>query len=180
MRKEILAGIAVFMILFTHNSMAQAGSVKPKYTTIADTETVVLKGYINRSVLESDTAFKWFGENMKWGSADESAVKAFKDHAADFNMIVFGGTWCHDTQNLLPVFYRLVDKSGFPENKINLIAVDRAKTGPDEVTKTYNVTNVPTFIVMHNGKEVGRVVEYGKTGQIDKELGEIVSKEIGK
>jgi hypothetical protein len=35
-------------------------------------------------------------------------------------------------------------------------------------------TNVPTVIVMQQGKELGRVVEYGKTGQWDKELAEIV------
>jgi len=33
---------------------------------------------------------------------------------------------------------------------------------------------VPTFIIVKNGREVGRVVEYGKTGNIEKELGEIV------
>jgi hypothetical protein len=35
---------------------------------------------------------------------------------------------------------------------------------------------VPTFIVLKNGKEIGRVVEYGKFGMPDKEIGEIVSK----
>ncbi len=176
---KIVLGLFVLIMSVANISMAQTGSAKPKYTTIADTETVVLKGYIDRSVLEGDTAFKWFDENMKYGTADETAVKAFKNNAGDFTMVVFGGTWCHDTQNLLPVFYRLVAKSGYPENKITLIAVDRAKVGPDDVTKTYNVTNVPTFIVLQNGKEVGRVVEYGKSGQIDKELGDIVSKEVG-
>jgi hypothetical protein len=35
--------------------------------------------------------------------------------------------------------------------------------------------NVPTIIVLKDGKEIGRVVEYGKTGMFDKELGEIIS-----
>jgi len=34
---------------------------------------------------------------------------------------------------------------------------------------------VPTIIVLKDGKEIGRVVEYGKTGMFDKELGEIIS-----
>jgi thiol-disulfide isomerase/thioredoxin len=152
---------------------------KSTFTTVADSADKVLKGYISRSVLESDTAFKWFAENMKYGTADANAVEAFRTNAAKFDMIVFGGTWCHDTQNLLPVFYRLLDKSGYPQNKVTLIAVDREKTAPADLHKTYNVTNVPTFLIMKDGKEVGRVVEYGKEGQIDKELGEIVAKEIG-
>jgi hypothetical protein len=34
---------------------------------------------------------------------------------------------------------------------------------------------VPTIIVLKQGKELGRVVEYGKYGVFDKELGEIIS-----
>ena len=90
-------------------------------------------------------------------------------------MIVFGGTWCDDTQNLLPVFYRLVDKSGYPDSSITLIGVDRPKTTLYNLHNAFHLTDVPTFIVMKDGKEVGRVVEYGKYGQIDKELGEVVN-----
>jgi thiol-disulfide isomerase/thioredoxin len=177
--KKIVCSALVLGFLISCASSRQAGNIHPKYNVMADTETKVLKGYINRSVLENDTAFKWFAENMKYGTADASAVEAFKNNAANFSMIVFGGTWCHDTQNLLPVFYRLIDKSGYPENKVTLIAVDRAKTATGDLDKTYHITNVPTFIVVKDGKEVGRVVEYGKEGQIDKELGEIVAKEVG-
>lgn len=177
--KNLLFAIVASYFFIACTSGRKAVVAKAKYTVVADTETKVLKGYINRSTLAGDTAFKWFAENMKYGTADEAAVNAFKNNAADFSMVVFGGTWCHDTQNLLPVFYRLIDKSGYPENKITLIAVDRAKTAPDNLQKTYNITNVPTFIVIKNGKEVGRVVEYGKQGKMDKELGEIVTKEVG-
>jgi hypothetical protein len=34
---------------------------------------------------------------------------------------------------------------------------------------------VPTFIVLVDGKEVGRVLEHGKTGYMEKELGEIIA-----
>lgn len=135
----------------------------------------VLKGLLSRSDIENDTAFKWFKDNMKFGSADAAAVAAFKQHAADIQIVVFGGTWCEDTQNLLPVFYRLIDKSGFPDSSITLIGVDREKTTLYDLHKAFNATKAPTFIVMKDGKELGRVEEYGKYGQIDKELGEIVA-----
>lgn len=135
----------------------------------------VLKGLLHRSDIESDTSFKWFKENMKFGSADANAVSAFQKNGSKFQMVVFGGTWCEDTQNLLPVFYRLVDKSGYPDSSITLIGVDRAKTTLYNLHNVFHIVDVPTFIVMKDGKEVGRVVEYGKEGQIDKELGEIVN-----
>ena len=115
---------------------------------------------------------------MKWGEANAAAVETFKKNKDKFTVVIFGGTWCHDTQNLLPVFYRLADKSGFPEKNITLIAVDRDKKTINNLQKNYSITNVPTFIIMKDGKEMGRVVEYGSSGEIDKELGEIVKKKV--
>ena len=178
--KNILIITFTLLTFISCSSNKQAVGNKKNYIVISDDEEKVLKGYIDKSVLESDTAFKWFHENMKYGNADATAVEAFKTYGKEFEVIVFGGTWCHDTQAMLPVFYRLVEKSGYPENKIKLIAVDRSKIAPDDLQNTYNVTNVPTFIILKDGKEAGRVVEYGKEGKIDKELGEIVLKAVSK
>ena len=134
----------------------------------------VLKGVLTRTDIESDTAFKWFHENMKLGRADAAAVDAFKKHGSDIKMVIFGGTWCEDTQNLLPLFYRLADKSGFPDSSISLLGVDRAKTTVGNLNKAFNILKVPTFIVMKDGKEVGRIVEYGNDEPIDKQIGDIV------
>lgn len=145
------------------------------YEVSRDNESKILKGYINRPLVENDTSFKWFKENMRFGTADVSAVQSFQANGSKIHFVVFGGTWCHDTQNLLPVFYRLTDKGNVTEEQITLIGVDRAKTALNGLHKAFRITNVPTFIVMKDGKEIGRVVEYGKYGAIDKELGEIVA-----
>ena len=172
--RNLIIGLAIIVTISACSATKPGGS-RARFTTVKDSADKVLKGYITRNVLETDTAFKWFAENMKYGTADANAVEAFKANGANFSMIVFGGTWCHDTQNLLSVFYRLVDKSGYPQEKITLVAVDREKTGPDNLHTIHKITNVPTFIVLKDDKEVGRVVEYGKEGQIDKELGQIVA-----
>ena len=166
---------AIVLAITACSTTKRTSVANGNFSIIKDSADKVLKGYISRNVLETDTAFKWFSENIKYGTADTNAVDAFKKNADNFSIVVFGGTWCHDTQNLLPVFYRLVDKSGYPESKITLVAIDRAKTAPDDLHKTYSITNVPTFIVLKAGKEIGRVVEYGKEGEVDKELGEIVA-----
>jgi thiol-disulfide isomerase/thioredoxin len=172
--KQIIFGLAILFLL----SACSSSKKTTNYKTLPDDETKVLQGYINRSVLENDTAFTWFASNVSYGKADASAVEAFKQKGSKFNMLVFAGTWCHDTQAMLPVFYRLVDASNYPDKKITLIALDREKKGVDDLYKTHNVISVPTFIVMQNGEELGRVVEYGKDGNIDKELGEIVMEKV--
>jgi len=154
-------------------------SKKNGYTATQDGDDKVLVGKINRELIEADTSFPWFKTNMKYGTADANAVKVFSEKKDNFSMVVFGGTWCHDTQNLLPVFYKLIDKSGYHASKITLIGVDKKKQTISNLHKKYNIVNVPTFIIFNNKmEEVGRVVEYGKLGQIDKELGQLVQQKI--
>lgn len=173
--KKIVISVAAMILLSCHTQrqMATAPQAAMPYETIKSKDEKTLKGLLSRSVIESDTAFKWFKANYALGFADADAVSAFKKNGNQFQVIIFGGTWCHDTQNLLPVFYRLADKSGYPDSSITLIGVDREKQTLDNLSTAFHITNVPTFIVMKDGKEVGRVIEYGKYGQIDKELGEI-------
>jgi len=169
--KKIL--IALFALILVSCSTSNKLS-KIDYSIVPDDRAKVLKGIINRSILENDTSFKWFKENMKWGQADETAVAAFKQKRKQFKLIIFGGTWCEDTQNILPKIYRVVDQSGYSEKNITLVAVDRKKQTINDLHTIYKIKNVPTFIVLKDGKEIGRVVEYGKSGSTEKDLVEIV------
>jgi hypothetical protein len=69
--------------------------------------------------------------------------------------------------------------AGFSKDRVTLIGVDRSKKTLSHLAEALNVKNVPTIIVLKNGKEIGRVVEYGKYGMFDKELGEVINP-IGK
>jgi len=69
----------------------------------------------------------------------------------------------------------LTDAAGFSPDRITLIGVDRQKTTLSHLAEALNVKNVPTIIVLKNGKEIGRVIEFGKYGLFDMELGEIIA-----
>lgn len=90
-------------------------------------------------------------------------------------LVIFGGTWCDDTKQLLPKFFSTADAAGVAESRITLIGVDRSKKTLYNLAEAFGVTNVPTFIVMKDGKEIGRVVEYGKTGTPEKEVAELIA-----
>src|SRR6476469_9922078 len=102
-------------LLFACNTSKHTSASSGNYTVLNEGGVKVLKGYINRSLIENDPEFPWFKQNMQYGQADASAVTAFQNNGSKYKMIIFGGTWCHDTQNLLPVFYRLADKSGYAD-----------------------------------------------------------------
>lgn len=134
----------------------------------------ILKGIISRDLIQKDSSFKWYGQNQQGYVPNADAVAAFKAKP-NLHFIVFGGTWCDDTRNILPKFFLFADAAAIPANNISLIGVDRSKKTLGFLAESLNIINVPTMIVLKDGKEIGRVVEYGKTGQWDKELGEIAA-----
>ena len=167
--------IIVFNCCKTQKVVSKASATFHSYQISYDEKhRKVLRGLITRSDIESDTSFSWFKKNYNLGKPDASAVASFKKHAGDFKMLIFGGTWCPDTQNLLPQLYRLTDAANYADSNITLIGVDHEKTTLDNLHATFHLVNVPTFIIMKNGKEVGRVIEYGESGEAMKELGKIV------
>ena len=152
-----------------------SGFSQKQFEVIKEQNDKILKGIISREDISADSSFKWYKQNLSGYTPNISTVTALKTKGSDLQILAFGGTWCGDTQFILPKFYSLLDASSFPVDRVTLIGVDRTKKTIGHLAEALNVTNVPTFIIMRNGVELGRVVEYGKTGQWDKELGDIIN-----
>lgn len=170
----------IFLIVFCFSiTSAFQSNAQKTYEILADSaqdNTRMLKGIISKEDISNDPLFTWYAESQRiYPNPDTSAVAAFRKNKDKIYFIVFGGTWCEDTHFVLPKFFKIQQSSGFPENRIALFAVDRYKHTTGNIAQALNVTNVPTIIIMRNGKELGRVVEYGKTGKWDKELAEIIN-----
>jgi len=133
------------------------------------------KGIISKDVLLADTSFHWYAENLKGYTPNDAAVSGLRKQKDSIQLLAFMGTWCEDSHFIIPKFYSLIDAAGFSIDRVTLIGVDRKKKTLSHLSEALNVTNVPTIIVLKNGKEVGRVIEFGKYGLFDKELGEIVN-----
>jgi thiol-disulfide isomerase/thioredoxin len=134
-----------------------------------------LKGIVSREVLLNDTSFHWYAENLKGYTPNAGAMEGLKKNKDSIQLLVFMGTWCEDSQNIIPKMFALIDASGFSQDRVTLIGVDRQKKTFSHLSEALNITNVPTIIVMKNGKERGRVVEFGKYGMFDLELKEILA-----
>ncbi len=171
--------IFILFIIIIFNLTANLSYGQAAYEILQDEkhpEVKVLKGLITKSIIESDTAsFKWYAANQKYYQPDTAIIGALKRNNK-VQYMVFGGTWCEDTQFILPKFFKLQEKAGIIDSNTVLFGVNRDKKTLGNIASAFNITNVPTIIVMKEGKEIGRVVEYGKTGKWDKELADIVSK----
>jgi thiol-disulfide isomerase/thioredoxin len=145
------------------------------YTSVKDDKQVtILNGIISKYILQNNPEFNWYTSSQSIYNPDSSIVNAMESAKGKVQFIVFGGTWCEDTQFVLPKFFKLQEKAGIADNSISFFGVDRQKKTLSNFADAFKITNVPTIIVMKDGKEVGRIVEYGKTGKWDKELAELV------
>ena len=162
--------IIVFSFVFIVASSQETTS------TVESNGTKIIKGFFTQKDLATDSAFAWYAQNRQNYTPEQAALHALKTKKDSINFVVFGGTWCGDTKNILPKFFALTDAAGFSQDRVTMIGVDRSKKTIHHLTEAFHVLNVPTIIVMKDGKEIGRVVEYGKYGMFDKELGEILSK----
>ncbi len=173
MKKILIIITSIFLVSGSVFAQSQAEISRD------DKGNKILKGIISRKELENDTAFtSWWAENLKGYTPQSQAVVELKKNT-NIQFITFMGTWCGDSKFIIPKFYSFLDAAGFPQDKVTLIGVDRSKKTLSHLAEALNVINVPTIIVMNNGKEVGRVVEYGKYGMFDKELGEIIASITG-
>jgi thiol-disulfide isomerase/thioredoxin len=164
--------IAVFILLVAF----VPGFSQSQYEIVPDRNgEKIFKGIISREVLENDSSIKWYAQNLKGYTPDAMALAGLKKYSDSIQLLVFMGTWCEDSHFIIPKFFTLLDAAGFPKDKVSLIGVDRSKKTLSHLTEALGIINVPTIIVMKKGKEVGRVVEYGKYGAFDKELGEIIN-----
>jgi thiol-disulfide isomerase/thioredoxin len=166
--KKIIASLIILFV--AGQSMAQ--QFEQFYD---DKGKKIAKGLITRELLKSDTAYAWYGENEKNYKPNAAAVAALQENKDKIQVIVFGGTWCDDTRYILPKFYMITDAAGFDHDRISLIGVDRSKKTISHLAEALAITNVPTIIIMKDGKELGRVVEYGKMGMWDKEIADVIT-----
>ena len=170
MRDRILF-IAVFMCASICTKAQTPYTSTPDSTQPAVT---ILNGIISKYALQNNPAFTWYSSNQSSYAPAIEIVNAMEKAKDSVQFVVFGGTWCEDTQFILPKFFKLQEQSGFSDRNISFFAVDRTKKTIGNITTALGITNVPTIIVLKKGKEIGRVVEYGKTGKWDAELAELL------
>lgn len=84
----------------------------------------------------------------------------------DLHILVFLGTWCADSRNIVPLFFNYLEKANWSiGTRLNLFCVDHNKrisvSGLENLAQSLKINKVPTIIFLKDGKEIQRIVEYG-------------------
>lgn len=157
-----MAKMARYCVVFL--IIAGCGGEGPYRIAVEPQGTKIVIGKFTRSLLESDSSFSWYRYNYDAFTPDSASIAYLSTAAHDVHFIVVGGTWCGDTKHELPKFFKTISLSHIPEKNIELYGVDRSKKSNDGLTEKYGITQVPTFILFSDGKEIGRIVESTKNG----------------
>lgn len=105
---------------------------------------------------------------------NSDAIQTIRNYPKPLEIKVFWGDWCKDSKKHVPGFIKSIE---FTENKnieVVYINLDRQKKEPAEAIAGWDIQHIPTFIVISNGMEVGRVVETPKN-TIEQDIAEILS-----
>ena len=117
----------------------------------------MLNGTISRNDLIKN--FPWFNSHYFKYQLNDTAIAELRLHTKNWKVIVVMGTWCGDSKEHVPEFFKVADAIGVCDSQIEMIAVDRKKKCASVDISSYNILYVPTFILYDNEKEIGRIVE---------------------
>jgi thiol-disulfide isomerase/thioredoxin len=135
----------------------------------------MLIGFCTREAFQ-DTAFKdWFDEQYKNYQPDYEVLDKLEGKLDNISITVVMGTWCSDSREQIPSFYKILDELNYDANNITLICVDRKKKGLSDEADGLNIELVPTIIFYRNNEEIGRIIET-PAETLEKDMLEIVSK----
>ena len=125
---------------------------------------IILLGKINLANLQTSKVTPWFNEEFNRVKIDFKMAKTLKPFTKNLKIKVFMGTWCLDSQRVLPQFFKI-------------LAMSEEKNTPSNFEKGIKIYNVPTIIFFKNGKEINRFVE-SPVESLESDIKKIIEGEV--
>ena len=144
--------------------------------TISEENEEILLGSIDRKGLQREQFKPWFDSIYSGYTMDTTLIGTIERLLDDVDIRIFMGTWCEDSQREIPALFKVLDETNYYEENLYLTSVNREKITPQGIEKDYNVEYVPTIILLKDGIELGRIVEYPRE-TLEKDMYAILSRE---
>ena len=159
-------------LLFVLNS---AGQEMNQVVFSEKTNSNILLGYCDRDGFAQEEFQAWFDMNYESYSPDQEIIGKLRNvDKQELTINIVLGTWCHDSRREVPVFYKVVDEIGIPDEQLSLICVNRLKEFPGTNLNHLDINFVPTFIIYKSGSEIGRIIE-SPVESIEKDILKIIT-----
>jgi thiol-disulfide isomerase/thioredoxin len=119
----------------------------------------VLIDYCDRTGLESGEFGAYYALEYEDYIVNDSLVKLISNKINKFDITIVFGSWCSDSEQQVPHFYKILDQAGYDDSQLKIIAVNRQKKADEVHIEDLQIELVPTFIIYQKDKEIGRIVE---------------------
>ena len=103
-------------------------------------------------------------ENYIPDSAKSEYLKE-KIKSGNISFILFSATWCGDSKEQAPKIMKLLKLINYDINKLEIYGVDRSKKEPTHTAEMMMIDHVPTLIILRDGIEIGRIIEFPQPGK---------------
>lgn len=124
-------------------------------------------GEIDKKALTEKSTITWFKPVYDYYTVDQTC--SIPNNS--IHIVVYFGDWCSDSHTQLPRFIKIAE---YYQLSYELYALDREKKSPMGKESKQNIVKVPTFIVLKNGLEIGRIIETPIIS-IEKDLMQIIN-----
>jgi len=143
-------------------------------TVKLDSGERMLTGEFEPTVLNEKHYASWYQPEYDAYEVEKAKLADIKKDIKKYDIEIFVGTWCGDSQRELPRLLKILEEVKHPYNRMNLYGVNRQKKSfyGEEMGK--NITHVPTIIFYAKGKEVGRIVESPVSGYLEEDIAMII------
>ena len=175
------AQIMMFFILFcSFVTVAEAQILveKPKTEFVCTEDKDMVVGKTSLEGLSKNQNF-WIEYNFHYGryEVDRAVVEQITQLLSDrkIKITIITGTWCSDSKEQFPVFWKVIEQLPVDMTSIDIICVDRDKLAGDVNLAPFNMEFIPAFIFYENDIELGRIVET-PSETMEKDILQIISK----
>lgn len=139
----------------------QYSLIAKDYTTYRDDKArLVIDGELSRADWYSET--DWNLDSIAQYHPDAARCLEIKNICGkdSVEFIIIAGSWCGDTKSELPKLMKVFDVCKLEPDDYILVGVGKDKVINTNISKSINVDRVPTLIILKNGLELGRIIEY--------------------
>lgn len=168
--------LACLILLMSMNATAQD---KKTYDVSKDTESdqVVFNGKCSYDDLSREPTFSWMRTVSEEYRPNQKKINYLREHIKDYSIVVFLGTWCTDSHDLVPRLQKVLQHAGYPIGQVVMYGTDRAKKTKAGDEKKYKVTLVPTVILYKGDREAGRIIE-NALKNVETDLADIIEVDL--
>ena len=158
MLREIII-LVLLLVVFPLLTKGQEMTYNVETASVHPNVDKILNGLITKEGLQQLPYKIWFNTNYKTYQVDNQTLQAIKKRKLKgLEILVFMGTWCHDSNREIPRLLKVAETMGIAD-QMTLYGVDTNKESKEGKESGFDLQKTPTIIFLKDGREIARILE---------------------